>query len=154
MSDNEGEVYVWHEVPEMTRLRELAARLAGATEGPSSTALERLCTQDCPICARKAELGWWGDSNISHCRTCHRTWNRQTKQAHCATCHEHFSTPGNFDFHLAPVGASPCCREPGTVTNRAGELRLRLRDDGVWVSAQERPDLENDRNENYGKWGR
>jgi len=91
----------------------------------------------CQPCATRRPDGSWLDVNLSHCRTCHRSWSRNGRTAHCATCHEHFTTPGNFDTHLAPVNAVPCCRDPRTLTTKAGEPKLRQRDDGMWTGAGE-----------------
>lgn len=92
----------------------------------------------CAVCASRRPDGSLADLSISHCRHCHRTWSRTTRQAHCATCHEHFTTPGNFDLHLAPVNwLGDPCRSPKHVTTKTGEARLRLRDDGVWTGAGE-----------------
>jgi len=98
----------------------------------------------CPVCSTARPDGSWTVPNVSHCRTCHRTWGQHSRQAHCATCHEHFTTPGNFDLHLFPLGSDRLCQNPAMVVRRdrhSGicDPKLRRRDDGVWCGAGEWP---------------
>ena len=57
----------------------------------------------CKYCVNAAELGWWGDSDITHCPDCHATWAGE-RMAHCTVaggCHRTFSTARNHELaHL------------------------------------------------------
>lgn len=122
-------------VPSQTQQTDQEALPAPVRVEDSGTGVESL---KCEVCETRRPDGAWADTNLSHCRTCHWSWNRKTRQAHCATCHEHFTTPGNFDAHLAPVNfPGACCRPPGAVVSKDGTPKLRLRDDGVWCGAGE-----------------
>lgn len=78
----------------------------------------------CVWCQRKAELGWYGDAKIHHCRTCHRTWTG-TSQAHCVSCHHHFSSNSAADRHLV----NDSCYPPQEVRDSNGVPKLGLRKD-------------------------
>ena len=79
-------------------------------------AVERLIAEqleragDCPTCQHAATEGHWGDSRITHCKTCHVTWNRESNISHCSSCHRTFSTPSNFDKHRSEGE----CLDPAT----------------------------------------
>lgn len=96
-----------------------------------------ITSRDCDLCANVEREGWWGESGVTHCRLCHRTWKMTTKQAHCMTCCEHFSSPSAFDLHLLPLDAGEACADPSTFTNKKTKERLLVqREDGTWT----RPD--------------
>lgn len=78
----------------------------------------------CGWCMNKAELGWYGDPKIHHCRDCHRTWTG-TSQAHCVNCHHHFSSNSAADRHLV----NDSCYPPQEVRDSNGVPRLGLRKD-------------------------
>lgn len=59
-----------------------------------------LTTENCKMCETADREGWWGSSQLTHCRKCHLTWNMNTKAAHCTHCHRHFTSPTGFDAHL------------------------------------------------------
>lgn len=59
-----------------------------------------LITENCKMCETADREGWWGTSQLTHCRKCHYTWNMNTKAAHCTHCHRHFTSPTGFDAHL------------------------------------------------------
>lgn len=57
----------------------------------------------CPMC-RRCEIMTLtgerpvGETRISHCNTCHRSWAR-LRELHCCTCHQHFVSVQAADAH-------------------------------------------------------
>lgn len=78
----------------------------------------------CQWCQKRAEIGWYGDPKIHHCRDCHRTWTG-TSQAHCVNCHHHFSSNSAADRHLV----NDSCYPPQEVRDSNGVPKLGLRKD-------------------------
>jgi hypothetical protein len=102
---------------------------------------------DCQLCAHANDHGWWGDSGVTHCRTCHATWNLGTRTTHCVSCHETFSTPGNCDAHQRPAKGEKGlhCRPPAQAGLEARENAHATRtwvrpDDRGWQEAPASPD--------------
>lgn len=84
----------------------------------------------CEVCERASNVGWWGDGTITHCRDCHRSWSRTSREAHCSICHRHFSSPTNFDHHFGP-------RDEHRDPVKTGQV-FRQRDDGAWYKEDPR----------------
>jgi len=83
-----------------------------------------MASNKCTWCEVRAELGWYGDAKIHHCRDCHRTWTG-TAQVHCVRCHHHFSSYSACDRHLL----DEMCQPPQEVRDKDGVPRLGLRQD-------------------------
>ena len=77
-----------------------------------TTVIEALCDV-CPTGHGKG----WAKPNVTHCKTCHATWNLGTKVTHCVTCHETFTTHSNCDRHQVGTKDDPGwrCRPPASV---------------------------------------
>lgn len=67
----------------------------------------------CDLCVNARDTGYWGRSDVTHCRDCGRTWSRTARDAHCAGCHRHFSGTKAFDEHVK--GSVPGKRSSETV---------------------------------------
>ncbi|MCA1696466.1 MAG: hypothetical protein LC749_18055, partial [Actinobacteria bacterium] len=55
--------------------------------------------------------------------------------AHCSACHSTFVTVGLFDAHRSIAGDYGTCRDPATLTYRAGRRageRVMFWGDGLW----------------------
>ena len=75
-------------------------------------------TERCALCESAPGEGW-GDSQVTHCRTCHATWRHSTNTIHCLRCHRTFGSPQQLDRHNDSGEGS--CRDPlrvGLVPNR------------------------------------
>ena len=83
---------------------------------------------NCDLCAHKAEHGWWGDADVSHCAVCHATWTG-LGPGHCTGCHNTFASDSAAKRHSCDI-------DPGTLTNKAGDLVLTASDRG-WRLAGE-----------------
>lgn len=99
---------------------------------------------ECTTCNYANEHGWWGDSRITHCRDCHRTWS-SLRQAHCRgrnhqgrRCCEHFASATGSDYHQATGEAEQVlCLPPATVLDSEGRPRyVAVR--GVWHLSRHR----------------
>jgi hypothetical protein len=68
------------------------------------------------------------------CSRCSAVWTG-ARTAHCSACHSTFATDGLFDAHRSIAGCSGTCRDPGTLTYRAGQRageRVMFWRDGLW----------------------
>jgi hypothetical protein len=68
------------------------------------------------------------------CCGCTAVWT-QASTAHCSACHSTFATVGLFDAHRSIAGDCGTCRDPATLTNRAGQRageRVMFWRDGLW----------------------
>lgn len=88
---------------------------AEPTESPAVTAGSD-ATAPCGLCAHAAAHRWWGDSGVTHCKTCHATWRVGTKFIHCVRCHRTFTTPGVLDGHQRDGR----CHDPETIVDGNG----------------------------------
>lgn len=117
-------------------------RAAASRHGDAEGGARAQCITDttsganCDLCCTAESKGWWGESSVTHCRTCHLTWRIGTKLAHCSTCHRQFSTPRNFDQHLlVDDEGSATCLDPASLKH---PLRCV---DGIW-KGEPRPDIQ------------
>jgi hypothetical protein len=68
------------------------------------------------------------------CSGCCAVWTG-ARTAHCCACHGTFVTVGLFDAHRSIVGDYGRCRDPATLTCRAGRRageRMMFWRDGLW----------------------
>ncbi|CAB4195132.1 hypothetical protein UFOVP1279_56 [uncultured Caudovirales phage] len=70
----------------------------------------------CAWCVRRSEIGWWGDSDITHCPTCGDTWS-SSSAAHCTGCHRLFKSQHACDHHRV----SGVCLDPESVIFKGGK---------------------------------
>jgi hypothetical protein len=80
----------------------------------------------CEVCATTLALGWLGDSGMSHCRSCHRTWTGQNA-GHCTRCHRHFASESAFRYHQR-IGPPLVCVPPEQLVDSHGDSRLALKE--------------------------
>jgi hypothetical protein len=81
--------------------------------------------------------------NFGACR-CGTRWHQAgNKTGHCGACHRTFGSLDAFDAHQLIVGGKNVCRDPATLTTKAGERRFRTFVDSegatVWRSAKVKP---------------
>jgi hypothetical protein len=72
------------------------------------------------------------------CSECSAVWTG-ARTAHCCACHGTFVTVGLFDAHRSIAGPHGSCRDPATLTYRAGRRageRVMCWRDGLWWAAQ------------------
>ena len=68
------------------------------------------------------------------CSGCGAIWTG-ARTAHCSACHLTFVTVGLFDAHRSMAGNYGSCRDPATLTYRAGQRageRVMFWRDGLW----------------------
>ncbi|HVE95680.1 MAG TPA: hypothetical protein VNA67_01630 [Pseudonocardiaceae bacterium] len=68
------------------------------------------------------------------CSGCSAVWTG-ARTAHCCACHLTFVTIGLFDAHRSIAGDYGSCRDPATLTYRAGQRageRVMFWRDGLW----------------------
>ncbi len=68
------------------------------------------------------------------CCGCTAVWTGAST-AHCSACHSTFATVGLFDAHRSIAGDCGTCRDPATLTYRAGQRageRVMFWRDGLW----------------------
>lgn len=78
----------------------------------------------CEICTHADETGSWVDApgfdGMTHCRTCHQSWRRQSEYQHCTACHRTFTNVGAADMHRD----GGRCLDPATVVTKTGKHKL------------------------------
>ena len=58
-----------------------------------------------------------------------------TNHCKCPTCGEYFTTPKNFDIHRSGKATARFCKEPGSLVDKHGKVRLRRNAKGLWAGA-------------------
>ncbi|HEX5345953.1 MAG TPA: hypothetical protein VFW64_02455 [Pseudonocardiaceae bacterium] len=68
------------------------------------------------------------------CSGCSAVWTG-ARTAHCSACHSTFATESLFDAHRSIAGCYGTCRDPATLTYRAGQRageQVMFWRDGLW----------------------
>jgi hypothetical protein len=74
--------------------------------------------QTCKWCTTADREGWWGDSDISHCRVCGETWPQRSTFVHCVICHRTFSNHSSLALHKALNNE---CLDPAELVKSNGD---------------------------------
>ncbi|MDT7717994.1 MAG: hypothetical protein QOH09_3986 [Pseudonocardiales bacterium] len=72
------------------------------------------------------------------CSGCGAVWTG-ARAAHCSACHSTFATDGLFDAHRSIAGSCGSCRDPATLTYRAGQRageQVMFWRDGLWRASE------------------